>query len=190
MPNPDESNTGTSSQAETGEGQDFEALYQKAQDAVTDINNRYGADILELKSENESLKATINQLKLCKDLTHFVENSQTFLASNIVKLIIQNSKKSVYSMSNDEWYAFMNTVGKHYPHLISDLNALQGITPTKIRVCTLTILKLRTEDIAHLLNIYPQRVTNLKGDLNKDLFGDSSARTLYPNLVQRYNILA
>ncbi len=93
-------------------------------------------------------------------------------------------------MSKDEWYAFVNTVGKHYPNLISNLNVLQGMTPTKIRVCTLTILQLRTEDIAHLLDIFPQRVTNLKSELNKDLFGDSSARTLYPNLVQRYNILA
>ena len=172
------------------ESSKYAEMYQKAQAAITDINHRYKADILELKAENESLQDTINQLKQCKDLTPFIENSQSFFTSDIVKRIIQNAKKSIYSMSKDEWYAFVNTVGKHYPNLISNLNVLQGMTPTKIRVCTLTILQLRTEDIAHLLDIFPQRVTNLKSELNKDLFGDSSARTLYPNLVQRYNILA
>ena len=172
------------------ESSKYAEKYQKAQAAIADINNRYEADILELKSENESLQDTINQLKQYKDLSPFIENSQSFFASDIVKRIIRNAEKSVYSMSQDEWYEFIDTVGKHYPNLVSNLNALQGITPTKIRVCTLTILQLRTEDIAHLLDIFPQRVTNLKGELNKDFFGDSSARTLYPNLVQRYNILA
>ena len=172
------------------ESSKYAEKYQKAQAAIADINNRYEADILELKSENESLQDTINQLKQYKDLSPFIENSQSFFASDIVKRIIWNAEKSVYSMSQDEWYEFIDTVGKHYPNLVSNLNALQGITHTKIRVCTLTILKLRTEDIAHLLDIFPQRVTNIKGELNKDLFGDSSARTFYSNLVQRYNIIA
>jgi hypothetical protein len=172
------------------ESSKYAEKYQKAQATISDINNQYEADILELKTENERFQDTIKQLKQCKDLTSFVENSKAFFESDIVKSITQNAQKSIYTISNDEWHEFLDIVGKHYPNLVSNLNALQGITHTKIRVCTLTILKLRTEDIAHLLDIFPQRVTNIKGELNKDLFGDSSARTLYPNLVQRYNILA
>ena len=172
------------------ESSKYAEKYQKAQATISDINKQYEADILELKTENERFQDTIKQLKQCKDLTSFVENSKAFFESDIVKSITQNAQKSIYTISNDEWHEFLDIVGKHYPNLVSNLNALQGITHTKIRVCTLTILKLRTEDIAHLLDIFPQRVTNIKGELNKDLFGDSSARTFYSNLVQRYNIIA
>ena len=172
------------------ESSKYAEKYQKAQTTISDINNQYEADILELKTENERLQDTINQLKQCKDLTSFVENSKAFFESDIVKSITQNARKSIYTISNDGWYEFLDIVGMHYPNLVSKLNALQGITHTKIMVCALTMLKLRTEDIAHLLDIFPQRVTNIKGELNKDLFGDSSARTFYSNLVQRYNIIA
>ena len=172
------------------ESSKYEERYQKAQSSIADINNQYEADILELKAENERLQDTINRLKLYKDLSPFVENSTSFLNTDIVNRIAQNVEKSRYSMTDDEWNEFMAAVGKHFPALINDLNRLEGITPKKMRVCALAILQLRTSDIAHLLDIFPQRVTNLKGELNKELFGDSSARTLYLNLVQRYNILA
>ncbi len=168
----------------------YEERYQKAQSAITDINNQYEADILELKAENERLQESINHLKRYKDLTPFVENSQSFLNTGIVMRIMQNVGKSRYSMTEAEWSEFMAAVGKHFAPLIGDLNALEAITPTKMRICGLSILQLRTSDIANLLGIFPQRVTNLKGELNTALFGDSSARTLYHNLVQRYNILA
>ena len=172
------------------ESSKYEERYQKAQTAIGDINNQYEADILELKAENDRLQEAINHLKQCKDLSPFIENSQSFFASDIVRRISQNVEKSRYSMTEEEWNEFMVAVGKHFTTLINDLNMLEGTTPTKIRVCGLVILQLRTSDIAHLLDIFPQRVTNLKGELNKDLFGNSSARTLFSNLVQRYNILA
>jgi hypothetical protein len=168
----------------------YEERYQKAQSAIADINNQYEADILELKTENERLQESINHLKRYKDLTPFVENAQSFLNTGIVMRIMQNVGKSRYSMTEAEWNDFMAAVGKHFAPLISDLSALETITPTKMRICGLSILQIRTSDIASLLDIFPQRVTNLKGELNTALFGDSSARTLYHNLVQRYNILA
>jgi hypothetical protein len=168
----------------------YEERYQKAQSAIDDINNQYEAEILELKAENERLQESINHLKRYKDLTPFVENSQSFLNTGIVIRIMQNVGKSRYSMTEAEWNDFMAAVGKHFAPLIGDLNALEAITPTKMRICGLSILQLRTSDIANLLDIFPQRVTNLKGELNTALFGDNSARTLYHNLVQRYNILA
>ena len=172
------------------ESSKYEERYQKAQSSIADINNQYEADILEVKAENERLQDTINRLKQYKDLSPFVENSTSFLNTDVVNRIAQNVEKSRYSMTDDEWNEFMAAVGKHFPALINDLNRLEGITPKKMRVCALAILQLRTSDIAHLLDIFPQRVTNLKGEINKELFGDSSARTLYLNLVQRYNILA
>ncbi len=161
----------------------------KYESAIADINNQYEADILELKAENEKLQDTISQLKQCKDLSPFIENSQLFFASDIVKLIIQNAEKSVYSMSDDEWNEFMTTAKKYFPALVSDLNALEGITPQKIRVCFLAILPLRAQDLASFMGVPSQRISNLKSELNERLFGESTARSLYHNLAKKYNIM-
>jgi len=161
----------------------------KYESAIADINNQYEADILELKAENEKLQDTISQLKQCKDLSPFIENSQSFFASDIVKRIIQNAEKSVYSMSDDEWNEFMTTAKKYFPALVSDLNALEGITPQKIRVCFLAILPLRAQDLASFMGVPSQRISNLKSELNERLFGESTARSLYHNLAKKYNIM-
>ena len=161
----------------------------KYESAIADINNQYETDILEFKAENEKLQDTINQLKQCKDLSPFIENSQSFFASDIVKRIIQNAEKSVYSMSDDEWNEFMTTAKKHFPALVSDLNALEGITPQKIRVCFLAILPLRAQDLASFMGVPSQRISNLKSELNERLFGESTARSLYHNLAKKYNII-
>ena len=161
----------------------------KYESAIADINNQYEADILELKAENEKLQDTICQLKQCKDLSPFIENSQLFFASDIVKRIIQNAEKSVYSMSDDEWNEFIATAKKHFPALVSDLNAVEGITPQKIRVCFLTILPLRAQDLASFMGVPSQRISNLKSELNERLFGESTARSLYHNLAKKYNIM-
>ena len=161
----------------------------KYESAIADINNQYEADILELKAENEKLQDTISQLKQCKDLSPFIENSQSFFASDIVKRIIQNAEKSVYSMSDDEWNEFMTTAKKYFPALVSDLNALEGITPQKIRVCFLAILPLRAQDLASFMGVPSQRISNLKSELNERLFDESTARSLYHNLAKKYNIM-
>ena len=161
----------------------------KYESAIADINNQYEANILELKAENEKLQDTISQLKQCKDLSPFIENSQSFFASDIVKRIIQNAEKSVYSMPDDEWNEFMTTAKKYFPALVSDLNALEGITPQKIRVCFLAILPLRAQDLASFMGVPSQRISNLKSELNERLFGESTARSLYHNLAKKYNIM-
>ena len=171
-------------------GSQYEEQYQKALAAITEINSQYEAEILELKAENERLQLVIDRLKQYKDLSPLIERSQSFFDSDIVKCIIQKAMKYPYTVTDDEWNEFMATAKKHFPALVSDLNALDGITPQKMRVCFLTILPLRVAEIANLLGIFPQRVTNLKGEINKGLFGNSSARSLYTNLVQVYDILA
>lgn len=58
MPNPDGSNTGASQQAETGEGQDFEALYQKAQEDLRQA--REDAEKWKKLSRQNESRAKIN----------------------------------------------------------------------------------------------------------------------------------
>ena len=166
----------------------YEERYQKAQSAITDINTQYEADILELKKENDRLQETISCLKQYKDLSPYIENSQLFFNSDIVKHITQNARKYVYSITEDEWNDFTATAKKHFPVLIADLNAWGAITTQKMRVCFLTILPLRASDLANIMGIPPQRLSNLKAEINEYLFGESTARSLLSNLSKKYNV--
>ena len=51
------------------------------------------------------------------------------------------------------------------------------------RVAILTRLEFRSDDIAILLNISKQSVSNARANVNKKLFSDNSARTLFNNLT-------
>lgn len=44
--------------------------------------------------------------------------------------------------------------------------------------------------IVHLLGISSAQVANLKKDVNKALFGEDTAKTIYKNLVSRYSFLS
>ena len=172
------------------ESSKYEERYQKAQSAIADISNQYEAEILELKAENERLQEAINQLKQYKDLSPLVENSQSFFNTDIVKRMREKARNYDYSITDDEWGEFMATARKHFPDMFSDLDTLQGVTTQKTRVCLLTILKLRATDVANFMAVPPQRLSNLKAELNEILFGESSSRSLSSNLARKYNIMA
>ena len=172
------------------ESSKYEERYQKAQSAISDISNQYEAEILELKAENERLQEAINQLKQYKDLSPLVENSQSFFNTDIVKRMREKARNYDYSITDDEWGEFMATARKHFPDMFSDLDTFQGVTTQKTRVCLLTILKLRATDVANFMAVPPQRLSNLKAELNEILFGESSSRSLSSNLARKYNIMA
>jgi transcription antitermination factor NusA-like protein len=46
----------------------------------------------------------------------------------------------------------------------------------------------RTDDIAHLLGVTGQRITNVKAELNMLLFGKKAAKELQANMQKQYGI--
>ena len=78
----------------------------------------------------------------------------------------------------------------YIPNLLSDLNSIPKITKQKTRACLLVALKIQDGCIANWLNLKPTRVSNIKAELNEELFSDASARSLYNNLRQKYNIIS
>jgi hypothetical protein len=87
-----------------------------------------------------------------------------------------------------EWKEFVFAAGKYYPELIKDLREAPDVTNQVIQAVLLVMLNIRTDDIARLLNVSGQRVTNIKSSLNFTLFGIKSARPLYENIKKRYGI--
>ena len=143
-----------------------------------------------IQQENQLLKERIDSLKAQEGIREHLIKSNQFANTDIVKyinnVIIYNPVKNTMTESN--WEQLTEAVNLYYPTLMRDLSQSSSISQQDIRVCLLVCLSLRVNDIAGLLNVSGQRITNIKASLNETLFGENSARSLYKNLALRYNI--
>lgn len=142
----------------------------------------------ELIQENVILKKKIDDLKRHEGIRLQITKTQQFTETEIVKRINYLTEHPLIDITETEWDQLLTTASNYYPSLLHDLNNLRKITQQEIRACLLICLSVRESDIARFLNTSTQRVTNMKSSINKELFGDNSARTLYKNLTQRYEI--
>jgi hypothetical protein len=143
-----------------------------------------------IQQENQQLKERIDSLKAQEGIREHLIKSNQFANTDIVKyinnVIVNNPVKNTMTESN--WEQLTEAVNLYYPTLMRDLSQSSSISQQDIRVCLLVCLSLRVNDIAGLLNVSGQRITNIKASLNETLFGENSARSLYKNLALRYNI--
>ena len=143
-----------------------------------------------IQQENQQLKERIDSLKAQEGIREHLIKSNQFANTDIVKyinnVIVNNPVKNTMTESN--WEQLTEAVNLYYPTLMRDLSQSSSISQQDIRVCLLVCLSLRANDIAGLLNVSGQRITNIKASLNETLFGENSARSLYKNLALRYNI--
>lgn len=155
---------------------------------LSEINTIYESNRQELLKENESLKKKIEELKRQEGFRQQLTNSCNFADTDIMKRVGYLIEHPLVGMAEKESEQLVLTASTYYPALLHDLNNSPRISQQEIRACILISQALRESDIAHLLNTSAQRITNIKATLNKELFGQNSARTFYKNLVKRYEI--
>ena len=176
---------------ETARKATIETIQQELGDAhkaMANINEQYENSKAELMEENETLKRKITELERQSPVAKQLEHTKEFKETDIVKRIFDLLDHPTISLSDDELDSLTKTVSLFYPPLIHDLTQAKDISVLGRRVCMLAILNLRPGDIANLLDLSSQQVSNLRLSLNHSLFGEETARTLYKNLVQRYGI--
>ena len=144
----------------------------------------------ELENENESLKEKIAKLQKEEVISIYIDKSKRFKDTAIVDRFMLIAESPLMMPEDDEWEELVNTTSDYYPELIRDMNKLQGISVQEIRLCILVAMSIRESDVARMMGVSNQRITNIKSALNKKLFGDSSARSLYKNLSHRYDIFS
>ena len=162
--------------------------YDNAQKRLEDISNLYETDRQELLQEISSLKKKIENLKRSEAIYKYFKKTNSFLETDSVKHIKELINKPLEPIEDRDWNLLFNSFSLYYPALIQDLRNSPGITQQHIRTCMLTILEVRGLDIANKLNVKGQRITNIKSEVNHALFNENSARSLYKNLIDRYNI--
>ena len=156
--------------------------------AYEDLSEKYKMERAELIDENEHLKQRINEMQQKKEIIDNLRNAKQFAEEPIIRRIFALREMPQIAISSKEKELLFITTGKYFPELLYDLKHADNIQQLGIYVCILTALNLRSGDIANMLNISFQQVANLKLQVNLALFNDSSARTLYKNLIRKYNI--
>ena len=170
-----------------GENSDYREKYVKARQTISQINHDYESEKSRLTEENEALQKRIDELQKNDVISKYLSISESFAKETIVKRIREIADSRVTTVSEEEWNELAKVFGNNFPALFHDLSQ-QGIAPQHIRVCFLTALGISGDEQANMMKTTKQRISNIKSVLNKALFHETSSRTLYKNLVSRYNI--
>ena len=162
----------------------------ESQSRLEAITSKYEKSKSELEEENRKLVDSIKRLEKQETISDYLKKTKELMDSEIVKHIKELEQKPLSRLASGDWNILNAEIAINFPGIIHDLNSLPKITDQKIRVCLLVILKIQDSCIANWLELKANRISNIKSELNKELFGESSARTLYNNLRQRYNIIS
>ena len=162
----------------------------ESQSRLEAITSKYEKSKSELEEENRKLVDSIKRLEKQETISDYLKKTSELMDSEIVKHIKELEQKPLSRLANGDWNILNAEIAINFPSIIHDLNSLPKITDQKIRVCLLVILKIQDSCIANWLDLKANRISNIKSELNQELFGENSARTLYNNLRQHYNIIS
>lgn len=154
------------------------------------ITAEYERNKTELEEENHKLTGTIRKLEKQEAVSDYLQKTKELMNTEIVKHIKDLEQIPLLTLTKDDWNMLNAEIATYFPSIIHDLNSLPKITDQKIRVCLLVLLKIKDSSIANWLELKANRISNIKSELNQELFGENSARTLYNNLRQHYNIIS
>ena len=157
---------------------------------LSELNAEYESEKTRLEEENSKLAESLKTLERQKGLPNYLEHTQLFMETEIVRCLKTLEMIPLSKVTEANWTKLTTEVASFFPQLLNDLNLLPKMTKQKIRVCLLVILKIQDSCIANWLNLKASRISNIKSELNKEMFNDCSARTIYNNLRQKYNILS
>lgn len=161
----------------------------ESQSRLEAITSEYEKSKSELEEENHKLTGTIRKLEKQEAVSDYLQKTKELMNTEIVKHIKDLEQIPLSFLTKDDWDMLNAKIATYFPSIFHDLYSLPKITDQKIRVCLLVVLKIQDSCIANWLDLKANRISNIKSELNKELFGESSARTLYNNLRQRYNII-
>ena len=141
----------------------------------------------ELSEENGRLKAKIEELVSQSGISSSVRKMQSFMESPIARRLMELRDKPLSPMTEQDKEMLVVTTRQFYPSFLYDLQHAKNITPTGVYVGILSAMNFRSGDIANLLDLSFQQVSNIKKSISLALFNEKTARSLYMNLVKHYD---
>lgn len=107
---------------------------------------------------------------------------RSLLEGDIVKEL-RRLAAHVQTPTDQQWQSLHATVSKHLPDFYSEITKSQHhLTEKEINVCILIKLRFIPTEIATLLDLTKQRVSNMRRSINHKLFREEVAKTLDSNI--------
>ena len=159
------------------------------EEKLTALSDEYESKKSELTAEIADLTQEIERLKQHDLILASAEIARLFNKSDIHKRLQHVATHPLEALTEEEWTKLSDYFAATYPLLYHDLSSLP--TKSKVsreRVCLLAAMGFSNGEIANLLAVTKQSVTNNMSALNAQLFGESTATTFYSNLVKRYHL--
>lgn len=141
-----------------------------------------------LEEKTNEVKELENRLQQLEEHYHSViqlDSMDSIKNSEVVKTIRKKAewKHGSRLPSVDDWIKLTNQFRLDFPYYYSMLTKGNKLATKELRTCMLLLLDFKEGEIAVLLDVKPQRVTNIKKRVNMKLFEDSSAATLTANIL-------
>ena len=171
------------------ENNTYRQKYSEAQRRIEEINGDYEREKNRLEEEIQVLRESLETQKQQKEISIHLENLNSFYQAEIVKKVKDISSNPLLQMEHQDMETLIQAAKDYLPKLIRDLSKFRKTTKQSVCVCVFVAMEFRTDEIANLLGVSGQRVTNIKATLNECLFGDNSAKSLYENLRKRYIVI-
>ena len=149
------------------------------------LENEMQEKLEEKTNEVKELENKLQQLEEhYRSATHLA-SMETKKNSEAVKVIRKRAewKHGSTLPSADEWIKLTNQFRLDFPYHYATLTQGKKLATMELRTCILLLLDFKEGEIAVLLDVKPQRVTNIKKRSNMKLFGDNSATTLTSNIL-------
>ncbi len=177
-------------------------LRKKKREEILSVNRKY-LEILNMyicaENEMKSLKQGIQQLTIKKSeeieklklvLLSYDENcntskwdvEQSLLQHDIVKRIHKYAARATVP-SDSEWKDLMGIVEKLMPEFYAALlQRKEKLTEKEFKVCVLTRLNFIPTEIAALLDLTKQRISNIRAKNNEKLFSEVGSKGFDANI--------
>ena len=176
-----------------------EALYQQKDEELRRLSDIYHKvtetirqelehDKTVLEDEIQKLTLNISELKKQEAFGSNDEKSILLHNSDIVKNLKSKTDDPLQQMTEDETLSLEIAFGRLFPLFLQDVKQARGVNRSDELVAMLSALGFRPAQIQTLTDKSPSQITNSKAKINKALFADRSASSLYGNLVSRYGI--
>ena len=157
---------------------------RKAADSYDSIEAEMQEKLEEKSNEVKELESRLQQLEEHYRSVAQLDSREKKKNSEAVKAIRKRAewKLGACLPSADEWLKLTNQFRLDFPYYYATLTQGKKLSINELRTCMLLMLDFKEGEIAGLLDVKPQRVTNIKKRVNMKLFGDSSATTLTSNI--------
>ena len=147
------------------------------------------SDLTMLKKQKEEELTTLQQQlhDLRDKYGQYFDNYEGLVQSQpVVNLMkkLETKTRKIQPLTEKEWHEIIDVFRNNMPQLYAFLSDNHLLGKIEFRTAILTRLGIRSDDMALLLNISKQSVSNARANANNKLFSDNSARSLSHNLSQ------